>query len=435
MPKTTTFYTTLLSLTSLHAQEYLVLNIGGESSSSVLALDPGNLKERDLDIEVQRYGHGSVYYRNLVIVCGGFDQAIGRITPSCAGYNTTVSEVQNGEGLNTGQTPNDRMNNQNRPGNVVRMTSITVNLVDIPQPLQYFSLTLFEDHLYAIGGLFRNNDGDRIRLNNVYRMNLQLEQAGNTTVVTEDTNWENMPELLTARSSCNCQPVDKVLYCFGGIGQDGARSADMEEFRSEEFRWLKGAEMSLPRSSFSSTVYENKIYATGGKNLDMDVERTIDVYHIEHGYWRVLNVQLNHARYYHTTFVINGMLMVRGGTHPDTQKSTTAQRTLEALDLQNRKKQDRQEFYVVSGFQSKVTHTSVLVPKDSVAVTSKLLDWPIYVGIAIGCMAGVLCLLLCCYCCCRHCICCDCCDCCYYDEDDEEYEDDEGPPMYGDYKI
>ena len=269
---------------SVHAQEYLVLNIGGESSSSVLALDPGNLKERDLDIEVQRYGHGSVYYRNLVIVCGGFDQAIGRITPSCAGYNTTVSEVENEDSINSGLTPNDRMNKQNRPGNVVRMNLITVNLVDIPQPLQYFSLVLFEDHLFAIGGLFRNNDGERVRLNNVYRMNLELEVKDNTTVVTEDTKWENMPGLLTARSSCNCQPVGNVLYCFGGIGNDGSRSADMEEFRSEEFRWVKGAQMSIARSSFSSTVYENKIYATGGKNLDMDVERTVDVYYVDKNY-------------------------------------------------------------------------------------------------------------------------------------------------------
>lgn len=423
--------------TSSHANQYMVLSIGGERSSSVLALDPETLKEQTLDINVQRYGHGSAYYRGLVIVCGGFDTAIGRITGSCNGYNTTVNQyTEDEDSLAQGgkfETPDEK---RRRLGPRVDVTVArqSIELVEIPLPLQYFSLVLFQDEIYAIGGLWRDNSGQRIRSDKVYKFNLELQTEGNVTALSKGLNWTEMATLLTPRSSCNCQGIDDILFCFGGIEQSGERSASMDEYHYSNNVWIEGASMSFPRSSFSSAVYDKKIYATGGKNQDKDVEDSVDVFDVFENRWTILNRRLKHARYYHTTVVMNGILMVRGGTHSDSQRANVAQRTLEVLNLKEDAGRTTREnqFYVMSGFQSKVTHTSVLVPKAFVNIHSKLKDWPIYVGIALGGLVGLICLAFCCFCCCRYCGFCDCCY--YYDDEDDEYDDDDGPIPYADYK-
>ena len=63
-----------------------------------------------------------------------------------------------------------------------------------------------------------------------------------------------------------------------------------------------------------------------------------------------------------------------------------------------------ENFTFLPGYLPKMTHTSVIVPKNFVEAQSKLLDWPMYVVIGISVL-----LLVCCLAGCFYFV-----DCCYY---------------------
>ena len=224
------------------------------------------------------------------------------------------------------------------------MDQQALDLPSLPNPVQYFSMAVFRNNLYAAGGLHRDNNAQKIRDNRVYKLNLKLVRDVNGTLyVKEDLAWEKMPNLTYPRSSLNCHSIDDILYCFGGTLQDGSRTNQVEELhasmaitgfgRGDGKHWVKGIPMSKPRTMFSSTVFERRIYATGGKSGDYDVEKTVDVFYADENRWQLLPMEMTMARYYHSTFILNGALIVRGGSTNNQQLQAKTQQSLEILYL------------------------------------------------------------------------------------------------------
>merc|ERR1712096_487286 len=100
----------------------------------------------------------------------------------------------------------------------------------------------------------------------------------------------------------------------------------MEIMRYGENTWTEGVQMSMARSAFAATSYKSKIYVTGGKNNDNEIEDTVDIYDVRDEKWRLFAPKMSMKRYYHTCFYLDGYLFLRGGTNK--QDSENAKKSI-----------------------------------------------------------------------------------------------------------
>lgn len=391
----------------------------------------------------------------MIIVCGGFTG--NGITNECNGYNISMSRIDNTKIRTEFGVPITNTDKQLRSDVEILLNKFDEEYIFEPMPLglQYSGAAIYDDYLYIVGGLWRDDNNKGHRSDKVFRLPLRIantpqdyiyfyNQDIDRNLNSSDPNnnieklnyknitnlietnqmprfpylfndmWEEMPKILSPRSTINCQTLLNVLYCFGGSNENKTKSKKMDIFRKNDLtQWHEGTEMSIARSSFSSAIYQQKIYATGGINNDGKSIGSIDVYNPYIAKWTLLKIELSYPRYYHTTFMINNFLIVRGGTSENNNFRNNAQRSIEYYDLTSQNKR----FEYIIKYDSKILHTSTVISKDLYEKSNKNL--PIIMAIVAGSILVCIFLTGCCYIFCKYY-----CDC--VGDDFSEYEEEYG---------
>lgn len=478
MPRFLAILLSLLNLIHSKPEEFIVLHLGGSSNDRTLALDTSNYIEKNVGLQINRQGHSSVFYKNLIIVCGGFDRALpgisgseGAISNQCVSYNMTMTKVDTSRRITEFGVDvtdiGDEANQLRSDVNVRLETASNLMLEPMPLGLQYLSSAVYDNFLYVVGGRWRDENGETYKSDKVYRLPLRIaanereyiyfyNQQHNSSLTKMDfgssdqnqnlqntqgnsnsspqktgpltfpnfphifkSQWQEMPNLLSARSTINCQVVLNVLYCFGGSGENKQKSKKMDIFRKNDLsRWHPGTEMNVARSSFSSAVFKDKIYAVGGNSDDKTIG-SVDVYNPYTTKWTLLQMELTYPRYYHSTFFINNLLVVRGGTSDETNMRAKAERSIEWYDIN----QPDTRFQTILRYDSKILHNSIVISKNSSSAAAT--STAILIGIIVGSILGCIFLSGCCYIFCKYY-----CDC--VGDEFSDYEDEpRGPPLPG----
>lgn len=319
------------------SEELLVLTLGGERSPDVFAFSPLSLQEQKIpNAKIARKAGGAIYYNSSLITCGGVseDPRDRSILTTCTQYTTNLRELQ------------------------------STNIPSLPLPLQYFSVIEYSHQLMIIGGTYTDaTTQTRQRSQTVYK----LDNFG--------AGWLPFNNLTTARSSHKCtvifpdnsffvdvtQEPSQDVYCFGGLTNKG-RSNQLEILKYETDKWQTGAPMTIARSAFAATSYKSKIYVTGGKNNDGEIEDTVDIYDVRDEKWRLFAPKMSMKRYYHTCFYLDGYLFLRGGTNK--QDSEHARRSIELISIDKFTGTPGTEFMDFhTSYEGKSLHNSVIVPK------------------------------------------------------------------------
>jgi len=318
------------------------LTLGGERSPDVYAFSPQSLQETKVpNANIARKAGGAIFFNDTLIACGGVSEDVRDRSDisTCSQYTSNLREL--------------------------RATTIP----SLPFALQYFSIIEYRHQLLVIGGTWRDQKTQkRSRSNQV----LQLDNLGN--------GWQNIHNLTLPRSSHKCvvifpdnsffvditQEPSQDVYCFGGLTNNG-RSNSMEILKYNDNRnqelWKNGPDMSIPRSAFAATGYKSKIYVTGGKNNDGDIEDTVDIYDVRDEKWRLFAPKMSMQRYYHTSFYIDGYLFLRGGTNK--HDSEEARSSIELISIDKFTGTPGTEFMDFhTSYDGKSLHNSVIVPKD-----------------------------------------------------------------------
>lgn len=326
-----------------NAEDLLVLTIGGERSPNVYAFSPQSLQETKVpNAIIARKAGGAIFYNDTLIACGGVSEDVRDRSDisTCSQYTSNLREL--------------------------RATTIP----SLPYALQYFSMIEYRHQLLVIGGTWRDpQTRQRTRSEHVW----QLDNLGN--------GWQNVHNLTISRSSHKCvvifpdnhffvditQEPSQDVYCFGGLTNEG-RSGAMEVLGYDSGdKWSMGADMSIARSAFAATGYKSKIYVTGGKNNEGEIEDTVDIYDVRDEKWRLFAPKMSMQRYYHTSFYIDGYLFLRGGSNK--HDSEEARSSIELISIDKFTGNPGTEFMDFhTSYDGKSLHNSVIVPKNFLPV-------------------------------------------------------------------
>ncbi|MBM3235315.1 hypothetical protein FJZ31_03340 [Candidatus Poribacteria bacterium] len=120
---------------------------------------------------------------------------------------------------------------------------------DMPTPRRYFSTSVVNGKIYAIGGW----DGDK------YPSTVEEYDPATDT-------WTRKADMPTARGGCSTNVVNGKIYAIGG-GNDNYPSfylSTVEEYNPMTDSWTQKADMPTPREGPCASVVNGKIYVIGG---------------------------------------------------------------------------------------------------------------------------------------------------------------------------
>ena len=339
------------------AENIYILTVGGERSQAVYAFEPNSYNDiRVPDVSISRKAGAAAFYDNKLVACGGISEEMNYRSDldSCEVYEEGLVE-------------------QSKPV-----------VPKLPYPLQYFKMIVYRKQLLVVGGVYKLDDGNgtKVRSNEIWKYIPASSDLGPTeqTKQTDQTEqkvgtWEKYLYLETPRSSHDCQIIypdsamfaditkdpTEDLYCFGGLTDNG-RTDQLEIYEQDKEKWFKGPKMSMPRSAFASTSFKTKIYVTGGKNDQGQVENTVDIYDIRKRKWEPIEQEMTVRRYYHTSFYSDGYLFLRGGTNK--QDSETARKSIEIIEVNRLDGSLKRNFVQYHHkYEGKSLHNSILVPR------------------------------------------------------------------------
>lgn len=359
------------------AEDMFILTIGGERSKDVYAFEPDSFVDiRVPEVHIARKAGAAAFYDNKLVCCGGISE-----------------EVRNRRDLDSCEVYEQGLIKQEEP-----------EIPPLPHPLQYFTMIVYRKQLLAIGGTWK----EEVILSNTTEPISDSENPEVETLTTTSTplitttpkpeyirkrskdilrytpeyGWETFLQLEIPRSSHACEIIfpdstlfvditkepTQDLYCFGGLTENG-RTNSLEIYEQNAERWFNGPNMSIARSAFASTSFKSKIYVSGGKNDQAEVENTVDIYDIRRRQWTLFENEMTVRRYYHTSFYADGYLFIRGGSNK--QDSESARKTLEIVQvdkitglLQDSNKEPSNFIqYDTEKYEGKSLHSSVMVDR------------------------------------------------------------------------
>jgi N-acetylneuraminic acid mutarotase len=168
---------------------------------------------------------------------------------------------------------------------------------DIPTARCYFSTSVVDGKIYAIGGA-----------NVAFGPGLpQVEEYDPAS----DT-WTKKKDMPNPRSLLSTAAVEGKIYAMGGWQVGQPTTALVEEYDPKTDTWTTKASMPMARSVFSVTVVNGKIYAMGGVLNDVLLD-AVDMYHPENNKWET-KTSMPAGREHHTSCAVDGRIYVMGGT-------------------------------------------------------------------------------------------------------------------------
>ncbi|KAG7273874.1 hypothetical protein CRUP_025935 [Coryphaenoides rupestris] len=168
------------------------------------------------------------------------------------------------------------------------------------------SCTSITGLIYAVGGL--NSSGDSLNIAEVF------DPIGNF--------WERCQPMRTARSRVGVAVVNGVLYAIGGF--DGqSRLSTVEVYNPEtdtwtrvssmnsQRRWTVVTEMSACRSAAGVTIFDGRIFVSGGHD-GLQIFNTVELYNHHTDRWHPVPGMIN-KRCRHGAAALGSHMYVAGG--------------------------------------------------------------------------------------------------------------------------
>jgi hypothetical protein len=150
-------------------------------------------------------------------------------------------------------------------------------------PLQNLALISAGQHLYRIGGLGASKESDTASLASVS----EFARFDPTSL-----KWRQLPALPAPRSAHDAVAAEGKIYVIGGCHQNGDRVEDWHDTALvyDANAGTGAAWQSLPTPSFrrrnlAVAVWQNCIWAIGGKDDEDRMTRTVYCFDPQRGYW------------------------------------------------------------------------------------------------------------------------------------------------------
>ena len=217
-----------------------------------------------------------------------------------------------GVGLQAPETP---LVSEERGNSLRFSTAQWTQKADMPTARSYFSTSVVDGKIFAIGGQIR----------------VEADVFGDLTLSKvemydpETDTWERRADMPTPRSAASTSVVDGKIYTIGGEQVEKIKAykgwvnkvknlPTVEMYDPSTDTWTQKADMPTARSYFSTSVMEGKIYAIGGASIFNEQYRleTVEVYDPSTDTWAKAR-DMNHARSCAALSVVNGEIYAMGG--------------------------------------------------------------------------------------------------------------------------
>ena len=187
------------------------------------------------------------------------------------------------------------------------LTDTWTQKADMPTARSYFSTSVMDGKIYAIGGTSIFNEQYRLETVEVYDPST-------------DT-WAKASDLNHARSCAALSVVNGEIYAMGGWGLSEIQDqrdpilSSIEVFNLKINQWQERTGMIAPKTSHAASVINGKIYVTGGyfrEGEEYKTLSTIEIYDPATDHW-TQEPDMLIGRSGHTTEVIDGQIYIFGG--------------------------------------------------------------------------------------------------------------------------
>ncbi|MYC77375.1 sigma-70 family RNA polymerase sigma factor [Candidatus Poribacteria bacterium] len=178
---------------------------------------------------------------------------------------------------------------------------------DMPTARSYFSTSVMDGKIYAIGGTSIFNEQYRLETVEVYDPSTDI--------------WTKARDMNQARSCAALSVVNGEIYAMGGWGlskiqdQPDPILSSVEVFNLKMNQWQERTGMVAPKTSHTSSVIDGKIYVMGGyfrEGEEYKTLSTIEIYDPATDHW-TQEPDMLIGRSGHTTEVIEGQIYIFGG--------------------------------------------------------------------------------------------------------------------------
>ena len=224
----------------------------------------------------------------------------------------SFTDKNSSAGLQTVDTPPV----SDAPGNSLKFsTTQWTRKKDMPTARSYFSTSVVDGKIFAIGGEIR----------------LEMDKFGDLALSKvemydpETDTWERKADMPTPRSAVSTSVVNEKIFVIGGekikkIKQYRGWVNEVKKLPTVEMydpatdTWTQKTDMPTPRSFLSTSVMDGKIYAIGGMSNSNEQWRleTVEVYDPATDTWTKAR-DINHARSCTAIGVVNGEIYAMGG--------------------------------------------------------------------------------------------------------------------------
>jgi len=180
------------------------------------------------------------------------------------------------------------------------LNTMNSSLISLPKALSQTACTITNGFIYIAGG--HNGDSST---SETYRYDI-VNEVWDTT----------LPALNTGRHQHSINVLNDVIYIAGGaVGSDPA-SGQVEKLDIsvpvEEFSWQNISAMSSPRTGFSLHVWDSKLHAIGGKDIENKFVESIASFDPDTNTWQEIdNIQFGNA-YFNSTKYLDAIYLWGG---------------------------------------------------------------------------------------------------------------------------
>ena len=169
---------------------------------------------------------------------------------------------------------------------------------DLPVPLLAHHAAVVDGDVFVLGGASDDSEGVRFD---------RFDPSSG--------NWIRLPDLETPRFFAGVAALDGKLYVGGGVRSD----AVFEEYDPGTNTWRRLPDLPTPRNRLRAVACAGRIWMIGGMQATdegLTDRPTVESYDPARGTWRT-EPSLNHARHGHAAVVLDGRILVLGGSDGD----------------------------------------------------------------------------------------------------------------------